>query len=142
MPYGNDAARLLALKANFGSSKLTGAPATVYVALLRQATAGQENVTLGTEPDSTGGYARVAVSNVDTSWTFGTVSLSNTGEIRFPTATAEYNITDPLNQWALYDNSAGGTCLAFGPLTTTIDVTGANDVPVIPAGALVLTQAA
>lgn len=142
MPYNDNATRLRAIKANLGTSRLTGAPATVYIALLRQATGGQENVTLGTEPTSTGGYARVAVSNVDAQWTFGTVDVKNTNEIRWPIASAQYSITAALNQWAIYDNSSGGACLAFGQLTTTITVTGANDVPVISALGLTLTQAA
>lgn len=138
MPWGNAAARLRAFKANFGSSRLTGAPATVYIALAREAT--NPATVLGTEPDSSGDYARVAVSNVDAEWTFSTTGAANTNEIRYPVATGLYSITDPLNQWIAYDNSAGGTVLAFGELTTTIDVTGAGDQPVIAAGALVLSE--
>lgn len=137
MPWGSDVVRLLSFKAVFGSSKITGAPATLYVALLRHATL--PATTLGTEPDSTGNYARVAVSNVDAEWTYSANGGSNTDEIRWPAATALYNITDPLNQWALYDNSAGGALIAFGELTTPITVTGAGDQPVIPAGDLDLT---
>ena len=96
--------------------------------------------TLGTEPDSTGNYARVAFANDDAAWTFGTVNAANAAELRFPVASGIYSITDALNQWVLYDNAAGGTVLAFGELTTTITVTGAGDVPVIPAGAVVITE--
>ena len=140
MPYGSDAARQRALRGNFGDTA-PAPPATLYVALLRAAE-GEEDTTLGTEPDSTGNYARVAVANVAASWSFGDHEVSNAADIRWPAATAQYSITDPLNQWAIYDNAAGGTLVAFGKLTTTIDVTGANDVPVIAAGVLVLTQAA
>lgn len=138
MPYSNDDMRLRALKANFGSSKLTGAPGTVYLALLREAST--PATVLGSEPSGTGGYARVAIPNIDSEWTFGSTSLSNTDEIRFPTATGVYSIIDPLNQWALYDNNSGGTCLCFGELTSTITVTGSGDVPVIPAGQLSVTE--
>lgn len=140
MPYGSDAVRLRAFKGNFGSSKITGAPATLYVALLRHATT--PATVLGTEPDSTGDYARVAFTNDDTEWTYSANGGSNTNEIRWPSASGLYSITDPLNQWALYDNNSGGALIAFGELTTTITVTGAGDVPVIPAGSLVLTEAA
>lgn len=139
MPYGSAAARLNAFKGNFGTDRVASAPATLYTALRRSATPA---TVLGAEPDSTGGYARVAVSNVDASWTFTATGGSNAAEIRWPAATAQYSITDPLNQWVLMDNAAGGAVIAFGELTTTIDVTGANDVPVIPAGAMVLDQAA
>lgn len=138
MPYANNDMRLRALKGNFGSSKVTGAPGTIYVALLRNPT--DPATVLGTEPDGSGSYGRFAISNIDAEWTYGAVSVSNTNEMRFPTATGLYSITDPLNQWALYDNSAGGTLLVFGQLTSTITITGAGDVPVIPAGQLVLTE--
>lgn len=138
MPYGNDGARLRALRANLGSSRLTGAPGTLHLALQRHAT--DPAGTLGVEPNSTGNYARVAFTNDDAAWTFGTVSAANAAEIRFPVASGVYSITDALNQWVLYDNAAGGTALAFGALTTTITVTGAGDVPVIPIGTLVITE--
>lgn len=138
MPYGNDAARLRALKANFGTDRATGAPATLYVALLRQASG--PGTTLGTEPTGDGAYARVAIANTDSTWTFGAASLGNTSEIRWPTATGLYSITAALNQWALYDASSGGTCLAFGELTSTITVTGSGDTPVISASNLQITQ--
>lgn len=137
MPYGTDAVRLRAFKGNFGTSRLAGAPATLYVALARHATT--PATVLGTEPSSTGNYARVAMSNVDAQWTYAAAGGENTNEIRFPVATGLYSITDPLNQWILYDNSTGGTVVAFGQLTTTITVTGAGDQPVIAAGALDLS---
>lgn len=142
MPFGSTAPRLRAFKANFGSSRLTGAPAILYVNLRRHAT--DPATVLGTEPDSTGGYARVAMNNNDADWTFTTTGGSNAAEIRWPAATAEYSITDPLNQWVLTDNSAigSGEIIAFGALSTPIDVTGAGDVPVIAAGDLDLDQGA
>lgn len=140
MPYGDDAVRLRAFKANFGTSRLAGAPATLYLALRRQATVGQEGTVLGTEPDSTGGYARVAFANTDAEWTYSTVGGDNTNEKRFPSATGLYSITAALNQWSLHDNAAGGALIAFGALTSTITVTGAGDVPVIPVGALDLSE--
>jgi hypothetical protein len=135
MPYGSDAARLKALKGLFGTDAPDG---TVYFALLRHAST--PATVLGSEPSSTGDYARVAISNVDASWTYGTASVSNTNEIRWPSASGVYSITDPLNQWAIYDNSAGGDCLAFGALSAPITVTGAGDVPVISALAWTVTQ--
>ena len=140
MPYGSDAVRLRAFRAKFGDQKLTGAPATLYAALGRHAT--DPANTLGTEPTSTGGYARVAITNVDAWLTFVANGGSNAAEIRWPAATGLYSITDPLNQWMLYDNSSGGNLIAFGQLTTTITVTGVGDQPVIPAGSLVLTERA
>jgi hypothetical protein len=139
MPFGSNAARLQALKGSFGTDATTiGAPATVYFALLREAT--NPDTVLGAEPDSTGNYARVAMANTDANWTFGTVSVDNTNEIRWPQATGVYSITAELNQWAIYDNSAGGTLIAFGELTTGITVTGSGDEPVLPVGNLDITM--
>lgn len=138
MPLGSNAVRLLTFKSLFGSSRITGAPATIYFALLRHAST--PGTTLGTEPTSAGDYARVAVSNVDAQWTFSANGGENTNEIRWPVASAVYSITDPLNQWAIYDNNSGGNLIAFGALSTTITVTGAGDQPVIPAGSLDLSM--
>lgn len=142
MPFGSNAERLRALKGVFGTiaSVNNGAAGTHYFALLNSATPA---TVLGTEPTSTGNYARVALLNVDASYTFTAPALENTGEIRWPVATGLYSTgASPLNQWAIYDNSSGGNLIAFGQLSPTITVTGAGDTPVIAAGALDLTMAA
>ena len=142
MPFGNTADRLRALKGVFGTlaSTSNGAAGTHYYALLNSATPA---TVLGTEPTSTGNYARVAVSNVDASYTYAAPALENAAEIRWPVASGLYSTGgSPLNQWAIYDNAAGGTLIAFGQLSSTITVTGAGDTPVIAAGALDLTMAA
>lgn len=141
MPIGNTTDRLRALKGIFGSVAVAnlGAAGTHYYALLQS---GTPATVLGTEPDSTGNYARVAVTNADASYTYAAPSLENTAEIRWPIASGLYSITTALNQWAIYDNASGGTLIAFGQLSTTITVTGAGDQPVIAAGALDLTMAA
>ena len=141
MPFGSNSARLQALKGLFATDATTiGAPATMYFALLREAVSPAS--VLGAEPDSSGSYARVAMANTNANWTFGTVTVENTNEIRWPMATAVYSITDPLNQLAIYDNSAGGVLLAFGEITTTMTVTGSGDQPVLPAGELTITMVA
>lgn len=140
MPFGSDAVRLKALQGVFGDVAVSslGAPATVYFALLYQPS--NPATTLGTEPDSTGNYARVAVANADTEWTYSGAGLTNTNEVRWPQASGQYSITDPLNQWALYDNSVGGNLIAFGQISPTITVTALGDEPVFPAGDFSLTM--
>lgn len=138
MPYGSDAVRLRAFKAEFGSNRVAAAPATLYFALLRQATGGTEGTVLGTEPDATGSYARVAMANDDSHWTFGAKGGTNTSEIRWPAASGVWSITAVLNQWAVYDNNSGGNLIAFGALSSTITITGVGDEAVIPAGSLAL----
>lgn len=141
MPFATNASRLQALKGVLGTGAVSiGASGTYYFALLRHPT--DPATVLGTEPTSVGNYARVAVTNADSEWTFSAPSATNTDEIRWPQATDLYSITDPLNQWAIYDNTTGGNPIMFGELTPTITVTGAGDEPVIPAGALTLTMGA
>jgi hypothetical protein len=141
MPFGNTADRLRALKGVFGTQAVSalGAAGTYYVALLQS---GTPATVIGTEPTSAGNYARVALANADASYVFTAPGLDNAAEIRWPAATGLYSIVTALNQWAIYDNSSGGTLIAFGQLSPTITVTGAGDQPVIAAGALDLTMAA
>jgi len=143
MPYGSTTARAFMLASLLGSAKRAGAPGTLYAALCRQATPGDVSTVLGTEPDSTGDYARVAFTNDDAFWTLDGAGLgTNDVELRWPLATGLYSITGALNQLALYDNTTGGTCWLWVPLSTTITVTGAGDQPVIGPGSLDLTQVA
>lgn len=142
MPFGSNAERLRALKGVFGSTAVSalGAAGTHYFALLNS---GTPATVIGTEPTSAGNYARVAVTNADASYTFAAPQLENTAEIRWPMASGLYSTgASPLNQWAIYDNAAGGNLIAFGQLSPTITVTGSGDQPVIPAGSLDLTMAA
>lgn len=139
MPHG-PLGRSLALRGTYGADKSSVAPATLYFALLDgPADSG------GTEPDSTGDYARVAKTNDATLW--GTISsaatsIATVGDITWPVSTGLWSITDELTHWACYDNSAGGNLISHGALTTTIQITGAGDTARIPAGALTLIQEA
>lgn len=142
MPYGSTTSRAFVLASILGSAKRAGAPGTLYASLHRQATAGDLSTVLGTEPDATGDYARVAFTNDDAFWTLTGVGATNDVELRWPLSTGLYSITGALNQIALWDNTAGGTCWLWLPLSQTITVTGAGDQPVIPAGALNPTQVA
>lgn len=138
MPYGAIAVRSFLLASVFGSAKRTGAPTTLYFALLRHATT--PATVLGTE--ATGGsYARVGITNNDSLWTITNETVTTDVAITWPVSTASWNAS-ALNQWAAFDASTAGVCWAFGALTDTIDVSVANRLPVAAAGALVLTQAA
>jgi hypothetical protein len=130
------------LRSHFGADRhSTLSAGTLYFALFRGDPFGA-----GAEPTSTGGYARVAKTNDETLW--GTIGAGDTqvvnngasGTIAWPMATGLYSITLGLDYWAVFDNSSGGTLLYGGPLTTAITVTGAGDVPRIPAGALTVSQ--
>lgn len=132
------------LQAHFGANRNAASgmsEATLYFALFSGDPFGA-----GTEPTSTGGYARVAKTNDATLW--GTIGATDvlvvnngaSGTIAWPVTSGLYSITGPLTHWAVFDNSTGGTLLYGGPLTASITVTGAGDVPRIPSGALTVSQ--
>jgi hypothetical protein len=130
------------LRSHFGADRhSTLSEPTLYFALFRGDPFGA-----GTEPTATGGYARVAKTNDATLWgTIGATDLQvvnngASGAVTWPVATGLYSITLGLDYWAVFDNSTGGTLLYGGPLTAAITVTGAGDVPRIPAGALTVSQ--
>jgi hypothetical protein len=142
MPSMSTKSRNRTLRSHFGADRhSTLSEPTLYFALFRGDPFGA-----GTEPTSTGGYARVAKANDATLW--GTIGATDvqvvnggaSGTIAWPVSTGLYSITLGLDYWAVFDNSSGGTLLYAGPLSTAIIVTGAGDVPRIPAGALTVSQ--
>lgn len=137
MPHG-PLGRSLALRGTYGADKASIAPATLYFALLD----GPADSS-GTEPDSTGSYARVAKTNDATLWgtiTSAATSITTVDDITWPTSTGLWSITADLTHWAAYDNSTGGNLISHGELTTPIQITGSGDTARIPAGALTLFQ--
>lgn len=82
---------------------------------------------------SGGGYARVQVT------TFGAPSsgvISNTSNVQFPAATANWGL---VTHFALYDASTGGNLLYHGPLTASKTV-NAGDTFVLPPGNITVAQ--
>lgn len=136
MPYGTATARDFILGSWLGSSKRSGAPTSLYFALLYSAT---PDTVLGTE--ATGGsYARVTEVNNDALWDDAVPGERTTlVDVVWPVSTASWNAS-PLNQWAVYDAATAGNCWAFGELTNPISVTVAARLPVAPAGAVTITQ--
>lgn len=131
-------ARNARLRSEFGADRNTTlTEGTFYFALFR----GIPGVG-GVEPDNSGDYGRPALTNDATLWgTIGSsdVSVSNVVNIVWPTATALWSVTDALDHWAIYDTASGGDLWYWGPLTTTITITGVGDVARIPIGALVIS---
>lgn len=127
------------LRAHFGADRhATLSLGTLYVALFNGDPLGA-----GVEPDGTGGYARVAKANDATLWgtiAAGATSAANSGtagEILWPAASGLYSVPG-MTHWAVFDNSAGGVLWYSGALTAQVVVTGAGDVPRIPAGAFLV----
>lgn len=132
------AARNVSLKAHFGADRATGSLPILYLALFK----GNPSTT-GTEPDSTGGYGRVAVNNDAVTWgTIGAtdLSVSNQIEIAFPQATGLWSVTDPLDWWGIFDLSTGGELWYWGELDIPITVTGTGDQPRFPIDQFQLVQ--
>lgn len=98
----------------FGGASYT-APATIYVALYTVA------------PDDTGGGTEVSGgSYARQSMAFGTAasgSISNSGSVEFPTATADYGTVVAMG---LFDASSAGNLLAYGDLTTSKTVSNGD----------------
>lgn len=143
MPYSSTAVLTGILKAIFGSSHTADFPGTLYYALFDgDPEAG------GVEPDSTGNYARVAVTNNNTNFSISGAVVSNLIAIVWPTSTSGYQTGHQvLSHWAIYDNSSGGNRLLSGKImvsgtAVTIVVNGSGLVPKIAIGDWTWTQKA
>lgn len=125
-------ARRLSLRAHLGADKHADALATMHVALFRGDPLGS-----GTEPTSTGGYARKAITNDAAMWGTigaGQTSVSSLADVVFVASSGLWSITAALDYWAVFDNSSGGNLWYCGPLNPTITITGAGDQARIPMG--------
>lgn len=143
MPYSSATVCGYILKAIFRTAHTSDFPSTLYYALFDgDPEAG------GVEPDSTGGYARVAVSNVDANFSISGDTVTNVNDIVWPTSTSGYQTGHQiLSHWAIYDNSSGGNRLLSGLImvsgtAVTIVVNGSGLVPKILAGNWSWTQKA
>lgn len=103
-------------------------PTTVYVALF---TAAPGEAGGGTEV-SGGGYARQAVTFSAPS----AGSTSNSADITFPTATADWGT---ITHFAIFDASTGGNMLYYGQLTSSVTVNSGQQLT-IPAGNLTISH--
>lgn len=142
MAWGSVVAQTFSLASVFGSAKRSGAPITLYFALLYEAS--DPTSILGTEPTiGVGSYARVAITNNDALWTINTgdATMTNAVEISWPLSTAAWDVPN-LNQWGVFDAATGGTCWAFDELTNGIAADAAGRRPVAPIGAFDIAQLA
>jgi hypothetical protein len=102
---------------------------SVYLALSSTTpTAAGTNVT---EP-SGGAYARVATSGLWAAAAAG--SITNSGAITFPTASADWAAAANLTYGALYDASTAGNMLAYGALTVAKNCLNGDTFSVAASG--------
>lgn len=130
-------ARNLSLISHFGDDHHGDALGTLYVALFAGDPLG-----IGVEPDATGSYARVAITNDSTLWgsiSSSDISVTNQVEVKWPSLTALWS-EDTLTHWAVFDNSTGGDLWYSGELSEPLVVTGAGDTPRFPPGSWTVIQ--
>jgi hypothetical protein len=108
---------------------------TVYLAL--SSTTPTTSGTNVTEP-STGSYARAATTGVWGAAAAG--SITNTGAITFPAATADWLAAASLTYGVLYDAATAGNCLGYGVLTTAKNVLS-GDTPSIAVSGITISIA-
>lgn len=110
-------------------------PATVYFALFTVAPGESGG---GTEC-SGGGYARVAVTNDATNWPAASGgSKSNGLVVSFPVLTGSIGT---VAGFGIFDASSGGNLLYYYEIPSGDQKSyDANDVPVIPVGAITITE--
>ena len=141
MPGQGVVARNLTLRSHLGADHHpTLALGTLWFALYRGSPAAG-----GVEPDGTGAYTRVGMTNDATLWgTIGSsdVAVSTIIDVTWPSTSGLYSITDELNWWGVHDLSAGGVIWYWGELQTPILVDAVGDIPRIPAGSLNISQPA
>lgn len=134
MPYSSTTICGYLLKAAFRTGHTADFPSTYYVALF----AGDPEAG-GLEPDSTGGYARLAVANTDAEFTITGDQVTNANNWAWPTSTAAYQAgRQILTHWALMSATTAGTRILSGRvlksgIPSSINVDGANLVPKISA---------
>lgn len=131
------------MAAAFGSGHHSAFPSTYYLAFFN----GDPDAS-GTEPNSTGNYARLAVTNNDTNWdTPSTGQAENLIDLYWPTSSAGYQSGHQTLTWVgAFDNAAAGNRFwkarikNSGGSDSSILIDGANLTPFIAIGDLVVTQ--
>jgi len=107
-------------------------PAGVFLALHVAA----PNDTLPTNEVSGGNYARIAVAQLDASWTITGKSISNAGIIAFNAPNAAWGT---ITHIGIYDALTGGNLLAWDTLTNSKIVGATDPAPSFAVGAFVFT---
>lgn len=109
---------------------------TLYVALATNTPSLDGTTTVAAEPTG-GGYARVQVAGAN--WNAATGgSVSNTGAITFPTASADWSAQANFVTGVLFDAASGGNMLGYGTLTVQKNCLS-GDTMIISAGQLQIT---
>lgn len=108
------------LQGILGDEKIAGAPATLYFGVSSTEPTLDAGVITGATEPTTGGYARVAVDNDDTEFSFSGRTATNVNAISFPEATADW---DEIVEWFFVaDASTAGNILFAGALNKAFTI--------------------
>lgn len=132
MALGSVTYKNKSLDACYGTGRAATWPATVYIALFAA------DPSTGGAEITGGGYARIAVSNVDANWAAASAgSKANAATFAFPTSTGAYSAT--ATHWGIVDTASGAFTLAdYAALGTPLSVTASGVTPQFVAGNLVI----
>lgn len=130
----------LALDACYGSNKATIWPGTVYLAFYNGDPTGG-----GAELTGTGGVTRIPLANTDTNFAAAaTGQKANASQWSTTVSTATW--TAAADHWAFIDAATSGNLLDSGGLVdgggspTTVQITAANQIIIVPVGDFILVQ--
>lgn len=140
MPGKSDYLETAVLNHIFRTSTFTK-PGSVYVALnsADPTDAATSNEITGT------GYARVAVSVADASWTAPADSgsdkaISNAAAITFGTPSGNWNSGNAITHFSIWDAATSGNMLYSGALGTSRVVLNGDNPPSFAIGALIIKE--
>lgn len=123
--------RQLVVGSVFGQLKTT--PSVLYLALMYSSPSSLSDGTDLDEPDSSAGYARMAIPNTQDSFEvdgLGAVVLSD--DMYFDEATSDWG---SIEYYGLCDSSSGGSLIAYEQVMQRFNVYSGDQV-VLPSGAL------
>lgn len=115
------AAQNASLDNDYGATAGSNAPAAHQVALFSG-----DPLLGGTELDSTGGYARVVITNDGTTWPGASGGSTTSAAVSFGTSSAAWS--DTATHFVLYDDADGTTAWDAGLLDEEIAVDAASTV--------------
>jgi hypothetical protein len=115
------AAQNASLDNDYGASAGVNAPGAHQVALFNG-----DPLLGGAELTSTGGYARVTVTNNGTNWPAASAGAKTSAAVTFAASTAAWS--DTATHFVLYDDADGTTAWDSGVLDTELSVDAAGTV--------------
>jgi hypothetical protein len=105
------------------------APSTLYIALHT----GDPGETGASNEVSGSNYARVSKARGTTHFTVSGNSVVNATRIEFPQPSASWGV---VTHFSIWDASSSGNCIAYGSLTSSLDVTGSTIIVYFDPGDL------